>query len=206
MAGAPARETPPSRIAEVAIINVGLMVTGARVVGTALSLFLLVGLAGGASPGRRKDNEADLRARLEREQNPVKRARLEIRLGRVKLLQAMDAFDKRDTPECHRLLGVYLERMRSAWATLQGSGRRAWRHPQGFKELDIALREDTRFLEDFARRVPFHDRAPVEKVVQEVEHLRSEVLRALFPSERPRRKAGERKQRVGPDTSPGGQG
>jgi len=187
-------------------MNPNLMATGTRVVGTVLALFVLVGLAGGASPGRRQDNEADLRARLEREQNPVKRAKLEIRLGRVKLLQAMDAFDKRDTPECHRLLAVYLERMRSAWATLQGSGRQAWRHAQGFKELDIALREDTRFLGDFARRVPYHDRAPVEKVAQEAERLRGEVLRALFPSERPRKKAGGRERRVRPDLPLGGQG
>jgi hypothetical protein len=187
-------------------MNPNLMVIGPRAVATVLALFVLVGLAGGASPGRRQDNEARLQARLEREQNPVKRAKLEIRLGRVKLLQAIDAFDKRDTPECHRLLAAYLERMRSAWATLQGSGRQAWRHPQGFKELDIALREDTRFLEDFAHRVPYHERAPMEKVAQEVEHLRSEVLRALFPSERPRKKAGGFERRVRPDSSLGGQG
>jgi hypothetical protein len=182
------------------------MVIGARVVGTVLALFVLVGLAGGASPGRRQDNEARLRARLEREQNPVKHAKLEIRLGRLKLFQAMEAFDKGNTAQCQQLLAVYLGRMRSAWATLKGSGRQAWRHPQGFKELDIALREDARFLEDFAHRVPYHDRAPVQKVAREVENLRSEVLKALFPSERPRKKADGFERRVRPDLSLGGQG
>jgi hypothetical protein len=60
--------------------------------GLLLPLFL-GGLVGAAPAPRRPDTEADLLARIEREQNPVKKAKLEIRLGRVKLLQAIEAFD-----------------------------------------------------------------------------------------------------------------
>jgi hypothetical protein len=134
---------------------------------------IVLGLAPGAgaqglapAPARQPDSEPDLLGRLEREQNPVKKAKYQVRLGRIKLLQA-------------------LGRMKGSWQTLRDSGRRAVRQPQGFKELDIALREDARRLEDLKHHVPYTDRDPVEKVAQEVERIRAEVLHALFPAERP---------------------
>jgi hypothetical protein len=156
-----------------------------------LLLLFLGGLVVAAPAPRRRDTEADLLARIGREQNLVKRAKLEIRLGRVKLLQATEAYDRGDVEECHQLLTAYLERMNGAWATLEASGRQAWRQHQGFRELDIALREDGRLLEDFMRRIPYQHRAPVETVTKEVDELRNQVLKALFPPERLRRKSSE---------------
>jgi hypothetical protein len=175
-----------------------------RYVVTAVLLSLLLGaLAGGASLARRADSEADLLARLERQRNPVKRAKLEIRLGRVKLFRAIGAFDRGNAEECQELLSAYLERMKSAWATLHSSGRQAWRHSQGFRELDIALREDGRFLEDLKHRIPYQDRRPVEKVAQEVDELRNQVLKELFPPEHPSKKTSGLAPRRRPDYSMG---
>lgn len=165
------------------------MAAGHYVVTAVLLPLLLGGLAGAASPARRADSEADLLARIQREPNPVKKAKLEVRLGRVKLFQAIGAFDRGSVEECHQLLAVYLERMKSAWAILQGSGRQAWRQHQGFRELDIALREDGRLLEDLKHRIPYQDRPPVQEVAREVDELRDQVLKALFPLERPRKKS-----------------
>ncbi len=140
-----------------------------------------------ASPASRQgDAEQDLLARLQRERDPVRKAKYEIRLGRMKLLQAIQAYDQGNLDQCRELLSVYLERMKSSWGTLKSSGRQAVRHPQGFKELDIALREDERTIEDLKRRVPYLERTPIEKTGQEVEQLHGEVFRALFPAEQPR--------------------
>jgi len=145
-------------------------------------MWLVVGGAlAWAAAAPRQDTEEGLLAKIPRERHPVKKGKLEVRLGRVKLLQAMEAFDSRDIEKCYRLLGAYQERMKSAWATLEGSGRPAWKKPQGFKELDIALREDARLLEDFKHRVPYQAREPVEKAAREIEQLRGLVLKALFP-------------------------
>jgi hypothetical protein len=151
---------------------------------------IVLGLAPGAgaqglapAPARQPDSEPDLLGRLEREQNPVKKAKYQVRLGRI--LQAIDAYDQGSLEQGQRLLEAYLGRMKGSWQTLRDSGRRAVRQPQGFKELDIALREDARRLEDLKHHVPYTDRDPVEKVAQEVERIRAEVLHALFPAERP---------------------
>jgi len=135
------------------------------------------------SPARRPDNEQDLLARIQREQNPVNKSKYQTRLARVKLLQTIDAYDSGNADEYQQLLGAYLQRIRDSWQSLQSSGRQAVRQPQGFKELDIELREDARLLDDLRRRIPYMDRGPVERAGKEIEQIRNEVLRALFPRE-----------------------
>jgi hypothetical protein len=134
-----------------------------------------------ASPPRRHDKEPDLLAHIERESDPVKKAKLEVRLGRVRLFQAIAAFDEGHLEETDRLLGAYMETLNSAWQRLKNSGRVASKNPSGFKELDIELREDARYLEDLRRRIPYGERGKVEEIARQADKLRNEVLGALFP-------------------------
>jgi len=153
-----------------------------------LCLACCLALSAATLLARRADKEGDLVARLEHETDPVKRAKLEIRLAHVKLVQATETFDQGNIAGSRELLGAFLERVHSAWSTLQKSGRPAHKKPQGFKELDIELREDVRYLEDLKHRFPYAEREPVEKVAHEVDDLRNEVLKALFPPLPPKRK------------------
>lgn len=148
---------------------------------------------------RGAEKEAELEARLKRESDPVRKAKIQIRLSRFKLYQAAAAFDKGNTEEADKLLTAYLERVKGAWSTLKSSGRQAHKKPAGFKELDIALREDARYLDDVKHRVSYMVRAPVEKAAQEVEDLRNEVLKALFPTEPPRKPSNAIVRRAEPD-------
>lgn len=130
---------------------------------------------------RRPKSEAELRAGLERESNPVKKARLEIDLGDLKLSQAASAFDHDQADSGARLLDAYFECMQQAWTLLEGSGRDPNHKPQGFKALDIALRENARILLDLQRRTPFEEREPIVQVAKRANDLHSRVLAALFP-------------------------
>jgi len=100
---------------------------------------------------RHTQSEQELRARLARESNPVKRVKIEIRLAALKLEQAGAAFDKDQTTVGAKLLDAYYDDMKEAWRTLESSGRSAARKPGGFIDLDIALRENTRALTDLTR-------------------------------------------------------
>jgi len=154
--------------------------------------FLLIGApvfsAGLPSP-RRSDTEAQLLARLQQERNPVKKSKEETRLARLKLRQAIEAYEQGKIEQGAQLLSVYLGRIKDSWQTLRSSGRNAARDPRGFKELDIELREDARLLEDLKHRVAYFDRGPIEKSEQEVEQARAEVMQALFPVARPQEAA-----------------
>lgn len=128
-----------------------------------------------------EDPDADLIQKLAREQDLVKKAKIEIRLARLKLHRARYTRENGDVEASLSLLQAYHAHIENAWSHLQKSGRLAHKKPQGFKELDIALREDIRFLEDFKRGFSLADREPVEKTISEVERIRADVLKALFP-------------------------
>ena len=162
------------------------MVSLARVLVTGAWLMVGVALLDAVAATPRKDTEEDLRSRLQRESNPIKKAKYEIRLGRLKLLEAIDAFGKHDANKAQDLLSAYLTHIRSSWQLLQSSGRNTFRHPEGFKELDIALRKDGRLLEDLSHRLSYFERGEVDKTAKEIEQIRAAVIKELFSPGRPR--------------------
>jgi hypothetical protein len=138
----------------------------------------------GASSAPRSETEAQLLARLEKEHDPVKKSQEETRLARIKLLQAIQAYEQGNIERGAQLVSAYLGTIKESWQILRSSGRNAARHPQGFKDLDIELREDARLLGDLKQRISYFDREPIEKTEKEVEQVRTEVLLALFPAAR----------------------
>jgi hypothetical protein len=126
--------------------------------------------------------EASLLARVQRETDPVKKSKAETRLARVKLEQAIQAYSQGNVEQGAQLVSAYLARIKDSWELLRNCGKNAARDSRGFKELDIELREDVRFLEDLKRRVSYLDRGPLEQIGKELEQIRAQVLQALFPA------------------------
>ena len=142
---------------------------------------LLAGLCAKGS-----ETEEQLVQRIQREQNPVKKAKDEIKLASLKLTQVRDAYSQDHVEAGAKLLATFVGTMKTSWKVLQDSGRKASKQPEGFRELEIALREDVRTLQDLGRTVNYFDRAPLENAAQELEKMRGEVLHALFPGAPPR--------------------
>ncbi len=133
-----------------------------------------------------RETEEQLVQRIRSEQNPVKKARDEIKLANLKLTQVRDAYSQGHIDEGAKLLGVFTDTLKASFKVLQDSGRKASKQPEGFRELEIALREDARTLQDLGRTVSYLDRAPLENAAQEMENMRGEVLHALLPGAPPR--------------------
>jgi hypothetical protein len=129
----------------------------------------------------REASEQELTARISQESNPTRKAKLEIQLGELKLSEAVTAYDDDQFEAGHKLLETYRSWMHQAWELLEKSGRDAGRKPQGFKDLDIALRESARRLNDLKQRTPYVDRAGIENVAAQIDTLHSQVFTALFP-------------------------
>jgi hypothetical protein len=146
--------------------------------------FLLIGgpvFLAGASSAPPSETEAQLLARMQKEHDPIRKSKEETRLARIKLQQAIQAYEHGNIEQGAQLVSAYLGRIKDSWQILRSSGRNAARAPQGFKELDIELREDARLLGDLERRISYFERDPIEKAEKEVEQVRVEVLQALFP-------------------------
>lgn len=135
----------------------------------------------GPFTGRHPETEQELQGRIEREANPIRKAKLGIRLATLKLSQAEAAYAADKTDDGAKLLDAYWSWVSQAWSLLQSSGRDASRQPHGFKELDIALRESARRLADLRQRLPYADRGPIDRVAKQVDGLHTRVLAALFP-------------------------
>lgn len=150
---------------------------------TRLSVWLAVlGILAAGSGALGRESEAQLLQRIRDEQNPVKKAKEEIKLANLKFAQVQDAYSQGNIEAGTKLLATFVEDMKTSWKFLQASGRKAVKQPDGFRELEISLREDARLLQDMGRRIDYFDREPVEKAAQELDQMRVEVLQALFPA------------------------
>ena len=152
---------------------------GGRVLAWVVALEIVA--AGAATYARRQLNEQELTARIGQESNPAKKVKLEIQLAELKLGEAVAAYDHDQFEAGPKLLQAYHGLMKQAWDLLEKSGRDAGRKPQGFKDLDIALRESARRLNDLKQRTPSADRVGIESIATETDLLHNHVLTALFP-------------------------
>src|SRR3989442_12162250 len=114
------------------------MVSPLRVLGAAVLFLIVFSCVPGPAPlaARHPDTEEDLQARIEREQNPVKKAKFEVRLGRGKRTQAIAAYDKGDLDRSNALAAAYLVGMKGACQGLGGTGRNAGKNPEAFRKRD----------------------------------------------------------------------
>jgi hypothetical protein len=128
------------------------------------------------------ETKDELEAKIQQEQNPIKRAKLQIKLFHIDLQQAVNAYDAQDQDQGEKDLAAYQDEVKECWKTLQSSGEIAARHSAGFKEFDIALRENLRRLTDLSHRVSYLSGGKIRDVISEVQEIRNENLVALFPS------------------------
>lgn len=137
-----------------------------------------------------RETEEQLLQRIQSEQSPVKKAKDEIKLANLRLALVQDAYSQGHIDAGAKALGTFLEAMKASWKFLQDSGRKASKQPDGFRELEISLRENGRTLQDLERTVSYYDRAPLTDAAAELERIRGEVLHELFPGGTPRTRKG----------------
>ena len=148
-----------------------------------------------------RETEEQLLQRIQNEQNPVKKAKDEIKLANLKLTQIQEAYSQGQIEAGAKLLGTFVGRAsKPPGRLLQDSGRRASKQPEGFRELEISLREDVRALQDLGANGELLSTAPPwTNAAEELDQMRSEVLHALFPG-RPRQPAKVQPLRPRPAT------
>jgi len=92
-----------------------------------------------------------------------------------------DAVRKGNIADMQTQLAAYAETIENAHQELVDSGRNAAKKPSGFKELEIALRQQVRKLDELSRMLNLQSRVPVEKTKDLATGIRDKLLKALFP-------------------------
>jgi hypothetical protein len=79
------------------------------------------------------------------------------------------------------LLNEYRETVRSAQETILKSGRDPAQEAEGFTDLELALREEARYLQDISRSLRVDDRPTIQSALDTAVSIREDLLRLIFP-------------------------
>ncbi len=159
----------------------------------ALAAMLLVG-AWSALPARaglfhHPLTAPELKAKIAKQRNLVKKAELQMRLAGLILQRAVQAYDANHFRRGETLLNRYLDEARTSWQTLEQSRKNPLRQPEGFMQLDQAFTANDRILGDLHRRIAYPESEVIKKAQTASRNIHGQVLDALFPGLHMRRTA-----------------
>jgi hypothetical protein len=156
------------------------------------SLALLVGVACSSRPNVFNEPRDARLIRLDREQtdlagetNPVERTRIQIRISDLMISFMGDAVTDGDVDLVASRAREYRSAIIDARNTMMASGRDPTRSVAGYRDLEIALRQQIRQLDDIGARLALASREPIDMLIVEMTEIRNELLHALFPESDP---------------------
>ena len=124
--------------------------------------------------------------------DPVQNAKSVVRQGELQLAQMRREVKAENYDEALRVLTAYRDAMKSAHAALKATGRDAEKKPNGFKNLQIHIRQSLQRLDRTILSVPVDQREPFAAIRKELDAIDRELIDVLFPRQ-PSRKPGETK-------------
>jgi hypothetical protein len=132
-----------------------------------------------------------LQAEYRAETNPVKQAKLLAKLGPLDVDEASkDLQDDKDDAALGLLVGLR-DDMKKTTDALFAAQPNAIKHPAGFKELQIGLRETLRRLNDVSSEVPIEKEDQLAALRTDLAGTENSLIEALFPAKDKRSKDGK---------------
>ena len=112
--------------------------------------------------------------------NPANRAKSLMRIAEITLSYVIDAANANDFLKMRSHVEEYRQAVTDARDTMMKSGLDPHKKSRGFQTVEIALRGQTRTLQDIARVLNVDERQPVEEAMNMVSKIRDEFFQALF--------------------------
>jgi hypothetical protein len=132
---------------------------------------------------------AKLEAQFQSETNPVRKAKLLAKLGPLEVDEAARKIKADQDEMAFAALERFRDDARSTADALAATQVNASRHPAGFKELQIGLRQSLRRLGDLFSLVPSDEQQRLEALRSDLATTQNSLIEALFPS--PKQKRGK---------------
>jgi hypothetical protein len=131
---------------------------------------------------RAEESEVKIEAQYQNERDPVRKAKLLAKLGPLEVKRARDYLEMNDAPHALATLGHFRDEVRNTTGALSAARADAEKHPSGYKELQIGLRETIRRLNDVVLALPVEERPMFESVRSDLVAMQGELFDALFPT------------------------
>lgn len=127
------------------------------------------------------ESVAELQARFDRETDSVRKAKILVRLGDAQFEKARRAGKEDDNNTVDLTLERYRDNVRAALEALKKQHPDAEKHSNGYRQLEIHLRNGIREVEDsmIAARAPY--KPPLEIVRQDLIAMDEELIKLIFP-------------------------
>jgi hypothetical protein len=124
---------------------------------------------------------ADFHARFSQETDPMRRAQAMPKLGEAEFDEIDRDVDAGKLPESLGILKEYRDEILSCEKGLDARKIDAEKHPRGYKQLEISLRESLRKVNSLMVGLTADEQAPFAAVRDSLEELNRHLIRELFP-------------------------
>ncbi|MFZ0335179.1 MAG: hypothetical protein WAN10_18885 [Candidatus Acidiferrales bacterium] len=114
--------------------------------------------------------------------NAVDGAKALVKLGREEYLAARQAIDDGKTDAAFQFLSDYNNQAVATHEALLKTAVDAEKHSNGFRQLQISVRERERELRELMSRVEFDRRQPFEDLEKALDVLNQKLIQELFPN------------------------
>jgi hypothetical protein len=151
--------------------------------GLVAALLLTGGLCALSNRAAQQDRVSQFRARFDKESDPVRKAKLMVPLGTAEF----DRIEKQvaDNDLSGALAGSreYEGQASSCEKALDARGVSPEKHPAGYKELQISVRESLRRLDNVMVNLASDDQKPFKEVRSSLDALDRDLIKELFPKQ-----------------------
>jgi len=141
--------------------------------------FFLVALVAGSLLAQ--DRTAELRARFEKETDPVRKARLVEPLADAEFRNMHEKIDAGDLAAAAEIARRVRDEAAASKKSLDAKSRDPEAHPEGYKQLEISVRVSVRRLDDIMVGLAKDDQAPLAEVRKDLDEQDRQMIHQLFP-------------------------
>jgi hypothetical protein len=128
-----------------------------------------------------QDRTAELRARFQKEPDPVHKARMVASLADAEFRDMHAKIDEGDLAGAAEIAGQVRDEAQASKKALDTKLRDPESHPDGYKQLEISVRESVRRLDDVLVGLAKDEQNPLMQVRTELAELDSQIIHQLFP-------------------------
>lgn len=153
----------------------------------------LLGLLLGApvQSARVQQDLAKDKLKYDHAENAVERAKTLGKLGHEEYVAARQAVDAGKTDEALQFVKDFNAQVTDTYAALLKTGVDPSKNSNGFRQLQISVRERERDLKELIRRVGFEQSEPFEEIGKNLDELNQKLIQELFPRRSPNKETRE---------------
>lgn len=128
-----------------------------------------------------QDRLSTFRSRMANDPDPVHKAKLMKDLGEAEFQEIQKDLAAGNGPDAVAVLEKYEAEAQGCVKDLDAKKIDAEQHPNGFKQLQVSIRQSLRRLDDILPSLTADEQKPFLQVRKELEHLDRHLIRELFP-------------------------